>query len=45
MKHQINPNETEISNLPDKEFKKKMTIRMFIIPGKRKEELSENLKS
>ena len=36
----------EIGNLPDKEFKKKkMTIRMFIIPGKRKEELSENLKS
>ena len=38
----------EISNLPDKEFKKKKkkkTKRMFIIPGKRKEELSENLKS
>ena len=44
MKHQTNPNETEISNSPDKELKK-MTIRMFIIPGKRKEEHSENLKS
>ena len=44
MKHQTNSNEMKISNLPDKEFKK-MTIRVFIIPGKRKEELSENLKS
>lgn len=44
MKHQTNSNEMKISNLPDKQFKK-MTIRVFIIPGKRKEELSENLKS
>ena len=43
MKHQTNSNEMEINNLPAKELKK-VTIRMFI-PGKRKEELSENLKS
>lgn len=44
MKHQKNSNKMEINNLPAKELKK-VTIRMFIIPGKRKEELSENLKS
>ena len=36
-----NPNETEVSNLPDKQFKV-MVIRMFIRFGRRIKEHSEN---